>query len=223
MPVSASASGRLGVISAGQRQQAASSAPITAASSSSGAPPLATITGSTTSGMPDACSAASRPPRARISAALPSMPILIASAPISESRRSIWARTISGGTICTPRHAQRVLHRHRGDRGLGIDAEGLRGLEVGLESRRRRTNPTRQSPERAASSCEKLRPRPLRWRRRSARTTARTSFSSSPSAMTRITGSVPDLRTRMRPRAQLGVAVLDARISPSRRPAASPS
>lgn len=99
MPVSTSASGRLGVTRSarGRRSRANASR---ASSRRSGAPPLATITGSTTN-RSTPCS-----PRAlatdRTISAENSMPVFTASAPMSESTLRIWAPTASGSTGNTP-------------------------------------------------------------------------------------------------------------------------
>ena len=59
--------------------------------------------------------------------------------------------------------------------------------------------PLESEPAMTRSARAGVTPRLPRCALAISRTTARTSFSSSPSAMTRMTGSVPDLRTRMRP------------------------
>ena len=102
-PASTSASGRLGVIRAAIGSSVSRSA-ASASLSSRRWPPLATITGSTTSGTPGACffkDAATTP----ITSALCSMPVLSASAPMSVSTTSIcWAMKAGsiGTTPCTP-------------------------------------------------------------------------------------------------------------------------
>ena len=73
-------------------------------------------------------------PRPRRSRPLPSMPILIASAPISPSAALICAAHDRRRHRMHMGDALGVLHRDGGHRRLGIDAEGLRRLEVGLDA-----------------------------------------------------------------------------------------
>ena len=98
MPVSASASGTLGVSKAARGSMCWMNAPM-ASGSSKRAPPLATITGSITMGPSNRASSAAT---ASISGAVPSMPVFTTSAPISSSTTRICWRTKSGGTGCTP-------------------------------------------------------------------------------------------------------------------------
>ena len=132
-------------------------------------------------------------------APLPSMPILIGvGADIAQRRLDLLAHEFGGVIGSTAWTPLGVLHRHGGDRRLGIDAEGLRGLEIGLDARAaaEESEPamTSKRGSRAHSSGDLFdRAGDLRAPRR-----ARV-FSSSPSAITRIRGSVPDLRTSTRP------------------------
>jgi len=95
MPVSLLASGILGVtkVASGIRRLMMV---FSALGFSKAAPLVATITGSTTRGMPGAYSA-SVSATTRTIAALASMPVLIASAPISERQAMICWRTIASG------------------------------------------------------------------------------------------------------------------------------
>src|SRR4029077_3252734 len=90
--------------------------------------------------------------------------------------------------------AGRILRRDRRDRGHGIGAERRRRLNVALNARaaaRIRPRDREQSDWRqAATSWIAL---------TTSLTTARSNDSSSPSAMMRMTGSVPHLRTSRRP------------------------
>src|SRR3954469_10240069 len=93
------ASGRLGVITEASGSTNPGSAP-RASSSSSTAPDSATITGSTTIGVPRSRSpSASR--TARTVSAVPSMPIFTASTPMSPTTWRTCSTIISGGTGCT--------------------------------------------------------------------------------------------------------------------------
>ena len=108
-------------------------------------------------------------------------------------------------------HAQRVLRGQRGDRGRGIGAERGDRLDVGLDARPRRRNPTRRSPApgrsidavahavgshdaRARSAASAIDRRTTRPRR-----VGDHASSSSPSAITRTSGSVPLSRISRRP------------------------
>src|SRR5262249_11709709 len=111
------------------------------------------------------------------------------------------------------RDLDRVLHRDGGDRGLGVDPEGLGCLEIGLDSSAagRVGTGDDQKPGNHYAATSSI--ADAIWR-----TTARTTFSSSPSAITRISGSVPDLRTRMRPEAPslaLAASMLDLTFASS--------
>ena len=102
-PTSTSASGRLGVMRAAIGRSVSRSA-ASASVSSSRCPPLATITGSTTSGTPAAYRAMPAATTA-ITSALCSMPVFTASAPMSLSTTSIcWAMKEGSMPItpCTP-------------------------------------------------------------------------------------------------------------------------
>ena len=66
-------------------------------------------------------------------AVLKSIPVLTASAPMSESTASIWAATISGRHLVDGLDADRVLGGDRRDRRGAVDAEGGEGLEIGLD------------------------------------------------------------------------------------------
>jgi hypothetical protein len=99
-PVRISASGRLGVSTAARATSSRFRAS-TAAGSISGAPPFATMTGSTTSGAAAARSA-STSATVSITAASCSIPVLTASAPISSSTTSICCRMNAGGIGSTP-------------------------------------------------------------------------------------------------------------------------
>ena len=102
-PSNASASGRLGV-STVARGTSSPMTVATASSSSSRAPPLATITGSATSGSRGPC-AASVCTTVRITGVECSMPVFTQSAPMSASTRRIcWAMKAGStpDTPCTP-------------------------------------------------------------------------------------------------------------------------
>ncbi len=107
----------------------ASSAP----SSRNSVPLVDAITGSTTSGMSLAYFA-SVSATARAISAEPSMPILIASAPMSARQRSICSRTISGGIEMDRVDRTGVLHGHRGQRRHGVTAERSRRFDVSLDA-----------------------------------------------------------------------------------------
>ena len=64
---------------------------VTASSASRLCPPLATMTGSSTSGTPGACSASTSATSATVAASA-SIPVFTASAPISSSMHVIWSR-----------------------------------------------------------------------------------------------------------------------------------
>ena len=99
-PVSTSASGRFGVSSVARGSSRRFSV-LTAWSCNNAWPPLATMTGSATSGV----SAGSSAQTASMVALSCSMPVLIASAPISSSTTRICWRMKSSGmgsTPCTP-------------------------------------------------------------------------------------------------------------------------
>ena len=155
------------------------------------------------------------------------MPILTASTPISPTTASICARIISAGTGWTAVTPSGVLRGDRGDRGHRVAAEHGDGLDIRLNPRaaariragddqdpgRRRhcTPPSTRPSEAKFSMCTSMAPyarnREQRvhaadWhrRRRCRRPAARPAPASSPSAMTRISGSVPDLRITRRPR-----------------------
>ncbi len=98
-PLSARASGRFGVATVALGRIVAISAWRASASSSS-APDSATITGSTTSGVPAGSSSSALATAATVSA-LPSIPILTASMPMSEATARTWATIMSGGTLWT--------------------------------------------------------------------------------------------------------------------------
>ncbi len=100
-PARISASGRLGVSTAARGTSRRFSASI-APGSISGAPPFATITGSTTSGTA-AARAASTDATVSITPASCSIPVLTASAPISSSTTSICWRMNSGAIGNTPK------------------------------------------------------------------------------------------------------------------------
>ena len=137
-----------------------------------------------------------RPPS--IVAASPSMPVLIASAPISSSTTAIWRATKSGGTGMHAVHAQRVLRGQRGDRGRGVAAERGDRLDVGLDAGAAAgiRSGDRPAPGRRISAGIQS-PAAARWRVTAAisahrsSTTRPTSASSSASAITRTNGSVP--------------------------------
>ena len=103
--------------------------------------------------------------------------------------------------------AQRVLRGDRGDRGHRVAAEHGDGLDVGLDPRAAAGIGPGDDQDCAAVDSAVMRrslrgeivkqPRPPRRCRRPA---ARPCAGSSPSAMTRISGSVPDLRITSRPR-----------------------
>ena len=95
--VSASASGRFGVMTVARGNIRATNAS-TASSRRSRAPELATITGSTTSGT--GCSS-TKPATVSMIGAEKSIPVLAASTPMSEKTAWSWARTNSGGTSST--------------------------------------------------------------------------------------------------------------------------
>ena len=105
-----------------------------ASSASSEAPPLAIITGSSTTGAPVA-NWRTKPPSPRAHARpSPACRVFQASAPRSLITASICARTISGGIVHAG-DAQRVLHRDRRHRRHGVAAERGDGLDVGLNAR----------------------------------------------------------------------------------------
>ena len=71
---------------------------------SSRAPDSATITGSTTTGVPGGSSSSARA-TASVTSTVPNIPTLTASTPMSPTTARTWASTISAGTIstaCTP-------------------------------------------------------------------------------------------------------------------------
>ena len=95
-PASSSASGRLGVITVATRSSSPRRA-ATASSSISASPCLLAQTGSTTTGTPAGrllSNAATR----RVVAAVPSIPVLTASTPMSSTTLRNWARTASSGS-----------------------------------------------------------------------------------------------------------------------------
>jgi hypothetical protein len=93
------ASGRFGVTTVA-RETSMSRSAATASCSRSRSPPLATITGSSTSGTSSPSSAAAT---VSTMAALPSIPILTASIRMSSRSAAIWSRTIPGSTSSTRR------------------------------------------------------------------------------------------------------------------------
>ena len=128
-PASASASGMFGVTMCASGSSSDFSA-ATAAVSSRRSPPFAIMTGSTTIGTlgRDASVRAT----ALTIAALASIPILIASAPISPSTASICCTT-SGVHGLPCQHAERVLRRDRSERARAVDAVRGKRLEIRLD------------------------------------------------------------------------------------------
>ena len=103
-PVSRSASGMLGVARSARPISVVASARM-AVGSSRAAPPLATRTGSTTSGTPAPCRASVSATASTIGT-LWSIPVLMQSAPISARTTRICSATKSAGTgwtLCTVR------------------------------------------------------------------------------------------------------------------------
>lgn len=97
-PVSADASGAFGVSSVA-RGISRSRTAATASAASRDAPPFATITGSITAGRQASSNSRAASSTAAIS---PSIPVLMASAPMSDSTARAWASTISSGIGWTP-------------------------------------------------------------------------------------------------------------------------
>ena len=102
-------------------------------------PPLAIITGSTTTCGSSSSSIAA--PTASTIAAFASMPIFTASAPMSPTTASICAVTRSAGSACQRDDPERVLRRHRRDRAGAVDA--MRGERLAGRPGCRRHRPNR--------------------------------------------------------------------------------
>ena len=99
MPASVRASGTFGVTTVA-RGRSCSISVSRAAGASSSAPDSATITGSSTTGVPDG-SSSSAATTASIVSTVPSIPILTASTPMSEATARTWAMMMSGGMAWT--------------------------------------------------------------------------------------------------------------------------
>ena len=97
-PVSAAASGALGVRRVARGIRTSRSA-ASAVSASRGCPPLAIMTGSMTAG---SLASLSQAATARTTSASPSMPVLTTSTPMSPCTARAWAITISPGMAWTP-------------------------------------------------------------------------------------------------------------------------
>ena len=109
----------------------------------------------------------------------------------------------SGGTGMHAMHAQRVLRRQRGDRRRGKAAQRGDRLDVRLDARAAAGIGAGddQHPARASDARPPARrgPRPRRSSRTAESTTSATMALSSPSAITRTSGSVPLSRISTRP------------------------
>ena len=104
------------------------------ASSASVAPLVATITGSNTIGRSGfSALSSSRSATCPAAKALPIMPILTASTPMSLDDRVDLGEDHFGRHRMDGAHAQRVLSGDRGDRGHRVAAEHGDGLDVGLD------------------------------------------------------------------------------------------
>src|SRR3546814_5506917 len=137
-----------------------------------------------------------------------------------EMRISDWSSDVCSSDLATNDierdvvngvNAKRVLHGDRGDRRRRITAKRGDRLDVGLKPRAAATIGS-GNDENAASGIDHMKigghqAAQLSMAEQISPTTARTSFSSSPSPMTRMSGSVPDLRMPRRP-------VLPRRASP---------
>ena len=127
---------RLGEVRASRRSPArrrARRARAWASASSSRAPDSATITGSTTIGVPGRQQVEAPPPPPRALATLPSIPTLTASTPMSSTTARTCATIIAGDTASTRRHRDGVLRRDRRDRRRAVHAGAGEGLQVGLD------------------------------------------------------------------------------------------
>ena len=123
-------SGRLGVVNVANRISR-SNAEIVSASAST-APLVETMTGSNTIGQDSS---------ARLSAtacavsALPIIPILTASTPMSLTTAAIWSITICVGTMMHGIDAKRILRGNRGNRRHRMPAEHRHRLDISLNPR----------------------------------------------------------------------------------------
>ena len=115
----------------GPRQQSLDERGSRGSGASSRAPDSATITGSTTSGVPGSSrSSAVAPPRP---AASPSIPVFTASTPMS-SATARTCSTITSGARLHRRHPHGVLRGERGDCGHPVPPARGEGLEIGLDA-----------------------------------------------------------------------------------------
>ena len=118
----------------GQRQQAPPEQPQRRARPAARAPPLATMTGSTTSGTPRAIAASTSQTAAIVAAVAEHAGLDHVGADVVQHARPFAPRRTPAAPACTP--ARRgVLRGQRGDRGHGVAAERRDRLDVGLDAR----------------------------------------------------------------------------------------